>query len=326
MKRTKKISFFMLTAVVLLVGCSTGVHNDSEMVEKYSCINSVVEYSIKAPKSTEQNKYEIFFNAPFYRVCLGDDKDIELLTERDSYEIGEEVQLTGENVEMLNGTDVTIHAARLKECSNYNVPGVIVPNVNDEYIVIGVNLNFNGCIYDNVEIKSLEIPSLEFQFDFKNFSISTFDFAEGDIEDADNAVIDYSSGNGGIFANAALSDIGYVEIEGNVREDIESINIKSLDDAVTVITADNYSMYTELMDTYGILYEKHPEGYEKGSAISERYSYVCNDAGEHADAKMSNILISYKLKDGTVFNKFVYQPRVVDGPYLISGIVDEHIQ
>ena len=43
MKRTKKISFFMLTAVVLLVGCSTGVHNDSEMTEKYSCIDSVVE-------------------------------------------------------------------------------------------------------------------------------------------------------------------------------------------------------------------------------------------------------------------------------------------
>lgn len=352
MNKRKKISLFMLIAIALLTGCSTGAYNYTEIKEKYNCIDSVVDYSIHVPKSTEQNEYKVFFNAPFYRVCIGDDNDMETLLERDSYEIGEEVQLIGENVEMLNGTDVTIHATRLKDCINYDdycfrmayyygiqnlnkgyeeavdddVLGSfrkIISNINDDYILITVNINFNGCIYDNIKIENIDIPSLGFQFDFGNFSISTFDFADGDIEDSDNAVIDYSEGLGGIFADAALSNIGYVEIAGDVKKDIESISVKSLDDAVTVITADNYSMYTELMDTYGILYEKHPEGLEKGSAISEKYSYVCNDIEDQADAKMSNILVRYSLKDGRVFNKFVYQPRVVDGPYLLSKVVDE---
>lgn len=352
MNKRKKISLFMLIAIVLLTGCSTGGYNYTEIKEKYNCIDSVVDYSIHVPKSTKQNEYKVFFNAPFYRVCIGDDNDMEMLLERDSYEIGEEVQLIGENVEMLNGTEVTIHATRLKDCINYDdycfrmayYYGIqnlnkgyeeavddevlrsfrkIISNINDDYILITVNINFNGCIYDNIKIENIDIPSLGFQFDFRNFLISTFDFADGDIEDSDNAVIDYSAGLGGIFADAALSNIGYVEIAGDVKKDIESISVKSLDDAVTVITADNYSMYTELMDTYGILYEKHPERLEKGSAISEEYSYVCNDIEDEADAKMSNILVRYSLKDGTVFNKFVYQPRVVDGPYLLSKVVDE---
>ncbi len=325
------------------------------MKEKYNCIDSTVDYLINVPKSNEQNQYEIFFNAPFYRVCLGDDKDMEMLLERDSYEIGEEVQLTGENVEMLNGTDVMIHAMRLKDCIDYDdycfrmayYYGIknlnkgyedavdddvlesireIISNINDDYILVTVNINFNGCIYDNIEIKNIEIPSLGFQFDFKNFLISTFEFTGGDIEDADNAVVDYNAGLGGLFADAALSDIGYVEIAGDVKKDIESISVKPLNDAITVITAENYSVFADLEDTYGILYEKRPEGYEKGSVISEKYSYVCNDTEDYADAKMSNILVSYNLKDGTVFNKFVYQPRVVDGPYLISRIVDEYMK
>lgn len=59
----------------------------------------------------------------------------------------------------------------MKDCINY-----------DDYILITVNINFNGCIYDNIKIENIDISSLGFQFDFRNFLISTFDFVDGDIE------------------------------------------------------------------------------------------------------------------------------------------------
>lgn len=354
-KIKKSLYICLLLYIFLLVGCRSEKCNYSEMIEKYNCIDSVVSYSIKAPLSTGQNEYKIFFNAPFYRVYSGENKDLDLLSTRDTFEIGDEAELEGENVEMLDGAKVTIYKTKLSECVNYDdyclrmayfygiedlhtgiEEGVdedtlesirnIVSNVADDYTVLTICITFDGCVYDNVTIDSLKIKSLNFKFVFEKFLISTFQYKDGIVENEDNNIVDYTAGLSGLFADAILPEIGYIEIMGDVKSDIKNIEVTSLDDDITVITSDNYSKYREMEDVYGTLYETNSNKYAKGDTISARHCYINNRSLDNVDTKMSNVLIRYTIEDGTKVCRFVYQPVVVDGPYLIMKKMDEYIK
>ena len=263
--------------------------------------------------------------------------------------------MTGENVEMLNGAIVTMNKMKLLDCIDYDdycqrmayhfgieyldkgleedidaevLESIqeIVSNVGDDYTVISVGISFYGCIYNDVVIDSLRIESLGFEFEFEDFSISTIDFEDGMIEDDNNIVIDYTAGSAGMFVDAALSNMGYIEIIGDVKRNIENIEVSSLDDDITIITADNYSEYKELEEIYGPLYENNPIKYEKDETISATYTYIRNASVDGVDAKMSNIFIGYTVEDGTTIGKFVYQPTIVDGSYLIMEMLAEYIE
>lgn len=352
MKKTTALllSLIFIYSICCLSGCS-----DNAYIENY-CVDSRVSYVLSVPRSTDSREYSVFINAPFYRVFCNDDDFEDYVNGRDKLKIGVDAKLYGSNVEELNGSYVYIDQLALNECvsAEYYYERLAyceavkfmeqedngeldeklykkVKNISQKYMnkckVLSLNLVVDGCICNDITIERLEIPAIGVCINFDTFKLNTFEVPEGVVIGGDSPAIEYSE-FGGVFADAVVSNVGYLPVVGICAVDIENVNVTSLNNVCEVVNSSNYAKYQQLEEYYGPLYSAPKENnYVIDSDIQIEYSYVFRDDVEstNVDATMASLVVKVTSADGNEWWDCVYQPSIIDAPYLILPAIHEEI-
>jgi len=106
----KKLVFIVLVIFVNcfgIYGCgSFNILQEKDSLKESVCVDSKVNYIYTIPSCN--GKYNVAFQAPFFRVYSGKDVYSEYLESQSEYIIGEEVILYGENVDEMDGAIVSV--------------------------------------------------------------------------------------------------------------------------------------------------------------------------------------------------------------------------
>ncbi len=343
----KIVTFICIGMCMLLAGCrESDTKTDREIV-----INSKVNCTITVPKSDENRDIEVFWQTMFYQTYVNKDMypaldDIQL-----EYTVGENAELTGENVDLLNGAIVYITQTDMSELADeyyYSrlanayyqgymggtelVDSALLEKITDiveQYVdnakVVSVHLVVDACFDKNVRVESLHIPELGFDFRMDNLSIETIEIPD-DVEISDE-IIDLASFDR-IYADSHIAKYNYISIDGTATEDIKTISVESANSCCEVITEENHTRYEEEDVLYGSIYTKQKEtDYKKDSTVALEYTYAFeNGLVDNSDTTMASLIVKTDLADGRQVWSFVYQPSFVQGEYLFLDVVDEEIE
>lgn len=346
----KKIFTFILICIcIMLAGCNNKDNDTSS--GKELVINSKVNCTITVPKSDENREIEVLWQVSFYQTYANKEMYQALDDRVFTYTVGEDAELIGENVELLNGAIVYISQFNMSELAdeyyysnlanayyqvymggNEPVDSKLQEEIKDivaKYVdntkVVSANLVVGGTFEKDVKVESLYIPELEFNFPIENLSIETVEIPD-DVEISDE-IIDSSSG-GGMYADSHIAKYNFLPINGTAMEDINRISVESANSYCEVLTEENYKKYEETDVIYGSIYTKQKEtDYKKGSNIGLEYTYAFEDSiVDNSDTTIASLIVKTELADGRQVWSFVYQPSVILGEYLFLDVVDEEIE
>lgn len=346
----KKIFAIMLICMsMLLAGCKgSNADNDKEIV-----INSRVNCTITVPKSDENRKMEVFWQASFYQTYVNKEMYQALDGRELTYTVGDNAELTGDNVELLNGASVYITQCDMKELiydnyyndlantyyqiymgGNEPVDSELQEEITDiasKYVdkakVVVANLVVSGCFDKDVKVEELYIPELGFTFPMDNLSIETIEIPDDVEVSYIDDVIELNSG-GGMFADSHIAKYNFYPIDGTALADISKISVESANTCCEVINAENHKKYEQADALSMPIYTKQKEtDYKKDSAINLEYYYAFADKlVENSDTTMASLIVKTEQADGRQVWSFEYQPSVIRGEFLLLDIVDEEMK
>ena len=340
----KKSLLVILLSGLFLTGCS---QKQAESI----LFDSNVNCTISVPRSDDR-EIPVEFQVPFCQLYSGDDMYSEFLADGSDLVVGEDVILSGKNVECLNGAEVLLSQYSFSECikDNYyeklsasygttylgmdylsatdagfvkKVKKMVSPYEKNAFIVSAL-LQFSGCISDDVVIEKLTIPDMEFEYDFKHFTIETFD-VPGDVKTAyDEEVIDWTS-NGGLLVGSVLEPSGYALIGGVSNVDIKGMSIESSNEVCTVVNKDNYLNYADISEDFaGICEAQKLEGYKAGEEIDLEFDYVFSEFDQElidADVVMASLIVKIQDESDNMYWDYLYEVNASDGPFLMMKLL-----
>lgn len=348
MEKKFTVILICICMCIILISCKeSDSKSDREIV-----INSRVNCTITVPKSDENREIEVFWQASFYQLYVNKEMYQALDGRLFTYTVGETAELTGENVELLNGSTVYITLYDMSELAdeyyysslaNAYYQGYMgenkladsdltekITDIVGKYVdnarVVAVNFVADGFCFDkNVKVESLYIPELDFNFSMVNLSVDTVEIPD-DVEVSDE-IID-SSSFGGMFADSHIAKYNFLPINGTATEDIAKIWVESANTCCEVITEENHTKYEATDVIYGSIYTEQKEtDYKKGSTVGLEYTYAFEDnLVDNSDTTIASLIVKTELADGRQVWSFVYQPSVILGEYLFLDVVDEEIE
>lgn len=345
----KIIAFILICMSMLLAGCrDSNVDADREIV-----INSRVNCTITVPKSDENRKMEVFWQESFYQTYVNKEM-YQILDGREfTYTVGEDAELTGDNVELLHGATINISQYDMNELiydnyysdlANTYYQGYMggnepvdselqekITNIASKYVdktkVVVANLVVDGCFDKDVKVESLYIPELDFEFPMDKLLIETVEVPDDVEVSYIDEVIELNSG-GGMFADSHIAKYNFYPIDGIALADISKISVESANTCCEVINADNHKRYEEADALSVSIYTKQKEtDYKKDSAVELEYYYAFVDKlVENSDTTIASLIVKTELADGRQVWSFEYQPSVIRGEFLLLDIVDEEMK
>ena len=333
----KPISILLiLICLPLVAGCS-GAGNNRDL--NNSVIDSKVKYDLVIPTDSEGNPLNTFFSLPAYRLYT-DDYLSDSFDEDDEFIGGENVKLEGENVDALNGMVIELNQVSMRDAvesedefidnlkeyyqmnydSNFDEDkfrGLAKSYIND-YKILSIGMSYDGVIDKNVVVSSLSIPDIEFDYNFDSFTIRLEDSIDynDSVKNDTGDIIGYEA-LGGVFVDMSLPKICYLHLAGTAEADIADISVASLNNNCEVITSSNYDNLSKSNDLEGVPVPSEYKDINKGEYIDSSFYYIFNDTVEDCDATVSNLYVEIQDGSGQKWGNCIYQPSVIDGPYLI---------
>ncbi|MBQ9701294.1 MAG: hypothetical protein IJV71_11830 [Lachnospiraceae bacterium] len=319
-----KYILLILIGIFILSGCAK-----KEDVPEYT-IDSRVNYFITVPYNEEN-----WFSLSFYRLFNGNDDYSEVLDAyNNTFNVGEDAVLIGDNVEALNGATIRVTQMDFEQgetfCHNlaflynkkYGIVDTDLDNLEEleskvedcvyKYSanakILGMSISYLGNITDNVRIEQLQIPSLNITYDFQNFEIDTIKVPEGIVVNEEIA-IDHKIA-GGVFAGATAGGSGTKFIEGKALTGIKSLIVSS---------ANHY---------YYMADESLERSFKEGDEINLEYNYYINENlidCEQSDALAASMITKIMTENGVEIWEFEHQASVVTGSFLLKTLVFEEL-
>jgi len=342
----KKLVVLALAAVViisLLIGCVKPAPADF-------LIDSKNYFEIGVPYNSK-----VWFQAPWYRIS-GREYMTDHSMDFQTYTVGQDAELTGMNVDQLQGATITVSERNLKDQVNaYYYRDIFLvlnhlrgtkPARNRQgnlrlqdianvwyaltgYVqkakVLSFNLGFHGEITKEVQIDSIRIASIQYQATFDSFHITPLAIPEnrtGDIyEQLD------SGSFGGVSLYSSMSQAGYCLIEGTAKTAIRDIRVEGVNDSCVVLDKTNYSDFKKYSDNF---FEQTINGrnagpFAKGDEIYLEYDYVylrkTPEEFKHYDSAIACLRYIFTLDDGTELNGYSYQSSVIAPEYALVHLL-----
>ncbi len=345
----KTLAFVLICMCMLLAGCKdSDSKEDREIV-----INSRVNCTVTVPKSDENRKMEVFWQTSFYQTYINKELYPVLDDRNFTYTVGEDAELTGDNVELLNGATINISQYDMSELvdeyyyyrladayyqgymgGNEPVNSEVQDKITDivsKYVdkakVVSVNFVVDSCFDRDVKVESLYIPELDFEFLMDNLRIETVEIPNDVKVSYIDEVVDSASW-GGMFADSHIAKYNFYPIMGTVVANIGKISVESANTCCEVITAENHKRYEQTDVLYAPIYTKQKESdYKKDSTIELEYYYAFADKlVENSDTTIASLIVKTELSDGGQIWCFVYPQSIIQGEFLLLDIVDEEMK
>lgn len=342
----KKLAVLALALVVIfssITGCGKPAPADF-------LIDSKNYFEIGVPAGSK-----VFFQALWYRIS-GHEYMTEHSMDFQTYTVGQDAELTGRNVDQLQGATISVSEQNLKDQINsYYYRDILLelnhlqgtnPARNQEgnlrfqdiakvwyalngYVqkakVLSFNLGFYGEITKEIQIDSIRIDSIHYQATFDSFHITPLAIPEnrtGDIYDQ------LDSGSfGGVLLYSSMSQAGYCFIEGVAKTAIRDIRVEGVNDSCVVLDETNYSDFKEYSDYF---FEQTTNGryagpFAKGDEINLEYDYVClgktAEEFKQYDSAIACLRYIFTLDDGTELNGYSYQSSVIAPEYALVHLL-----
>ncbi|MBP3326940.1 MAG: hypothetical protein J6L77_11040 [Coprococcus sp.] len=345
----KIIAFILICVSMLLAGCK----DSNADIDREIVINSRVNCTITVPKSDENRKMEVFWQLDFYQIYVNKELYPALEGKSLTYRVGEDAELTGDNVEQLHGATINISQYDMSEMANDNYFSDLADEYYQEYMdgkepadsklqkritdiiskcidkakVVSVNFVVDGCFDRDVKVKSLYIPELGFDFPMDDLRIETIEIPDNVEFSYIDEVVDSASW-GGMVAGNHIAKYNFYSIDGTALADISKISVESANTCCEVITAENHKKYEEADALSVPIYVKQKEtDYKKDSTVNLEYCYAfANKLVENSDTTIASLIVKTELADGRQIWSFEYPLSLVWDRYLLLDIVDEEMK
>lgn len=338
---------------VLVTGCSNG-----KKVSEGQGFTAKGNYVYTVPKSTDSNKYSVDINASFYQLVYGDEGYDEGAYDSaydTDYEVGDDIEISGDNVEQLDGASVEVSVYDFEDDLSDDYYDNLSEAYNEKYSedisakeckkiinkykkdlkILRVTLSFSGCIYDDVSIDEIENPDDGQWISVDNFKIEAMDIPD-DVK-VDEGALTYLSDFGDSIDGQA-SKYCQLILNADVTADIDSLEVVSANDLCAVINDDNIDSYRALDEDFEYV-ENDKNSYKKGDEIKDEYTYAFDDSliGDNTDTAsnddsfvsnnatlVASIIVKTKLADGTENWDFFYPQEITEPHYLAVNLI--HMQ
>ncbi len=323
--------------LVFGTACSGGF-SSAEALE----VDSVEDYVVTVPQSTEDEEYMVQFECNFYRLYTGTDVYASQLPESGYYVVGEDAYLSGTNVEELDGAWIFVSELDLSDCSDYDsycdeatnmvwnklsqttvldLDYDTVEKKVKKYVssywkkthILCMSLLVVDTISTDISVTELTIPELDLTYSFDRMEIQVVEVPENVVVDEGDHIA-YTSGDG-VFAYYFVGRVGYLWIEGEATSNLYQLSAESLNEICEVVTTDNQSQYSEY-DVYG----ESPKDYLIGDTLDAEFAYVFAKSTTElldVDTQMASLLLRAQLEDGQEMWSFHYISSILDGDYLL---------
>lgn len=342
----KKLTVLALTALIIfssLTGCAKPAPADF-------LIDSKNYFEIGVPCNSN-----VWFQAPWYRIS-GHEYIADQPMASQTYIVGQDAELTGMNVDQLQGASITVTERNLKDQINtYYYRDIFLelnhlrgtkPARNQEgnlrlrdianvwyalhgYAqkakVLSFNLGFHGVITKDVQIDSIRIDSIQYQAAFDSFHITPLAIPKNQTDDI-YELLD-SGSFGGVNLYSTMSQAGYGSLEGVAKAAIRDIQVEGVNDSCVVLDKTNYSDFVEYTDSF---FEQTINGrdagpFAKGDEIHLEYDYVylgtAPEEFKQYDSAIACLRYIVTLEDGTELNSYVYPTSLRAPEYALAHLL-----
>jgi len=331
----RKIVVFVLVvllALTSLFGCAKAAPADF-------LIDSKNYFEIGVPYNSK-----VWFQAQWYRISTHEYFVDHSMPNR-TYTVGQDAELTGVNVEQLQGATISVQEHDLSEYVNagyyrnillelnhlqgttpeLNLTGDFrirdvakVRNALKGYVanakILSCNFVFYGEITKEVQVDSLRIASINYEVSFDSFRITPLAIPKNQTEEVYGKYI--SNGGGGTLVGPSMSQFGYCFVEGTSKSAIRNIQVEAVNDSCIVLDKTNYKEYTTYYDGFS---EQTTNGrvtgpFAKGDEIYLEYDYVylgkTPEEFKQYDSAVACLRYIVTLEDGTELSSYQYQTSI----------------
>jgi len=342
----KKLVVLALAAVViisLLTGCVKPAPADF-------LIDSKNYFEIGVPYNSK-----VWFQAPWYRIS-GREYMTDHSMDFQTYTVGQDAELTGMNVDQLQGATITVSERNLKDQVNayyyrdiflvlnhlqgtkparnrqgnlrlqdiasvwYTLNGYV-----QEAKVLSFNLSFYGEITKEVQIDSIRIASIQYQAAFDSFRITPLAIPKNQSEEVYEKYI--SDGGGGTLVGPSMLQFGYCFVEGTAKSAIRNIRVEAANDTCIVLDKTNYREFATYYDSFSeqTINGRDTGSFAKGDEIYLEYDYVflgkTPEEFEEYDAAIACLRYVFTQEDGTELNNYIYQTSIRAPEYALVHLL-----
>ena len=328
----KKHVVFALAALFILsslTGCAKPAPADF-------LIDSKNYFEIGVPSGSN-----VFFQAEWSRVSTHDyvkDPNFNAWL----YTVGQEAELTGVNIDQLEGATIYIREHELSEYAHgeyyrnifrelsdlqgktpeKNLMGDLrmrdvakVRNALKGYVANGkilvCNFAFDGVITEDVRIDTLKIASIDYEVAFDSFHITPLAIPKDQTEEVFGTYIEH--GWSGALEDSVMSQLDYCAIKGTAKSFIREIRLEAVNDSCIVLDDTNYKEYAEFCGDYNdsTMNSKRTGPFGNGDQIYIEFAYLnfgkAREEFEKYDAMVSCLRYVITLEDGTELNSYTYR-------------------
>lgn len=343
MKKHVVFALAALTVLLMLTGCA-------KPAPKEFLIDSKNYFEIGVPSGSK-----VFFQAPWYRVSTQDYLEDSGSNARE-FTVGQDAELSGVNVDQLNGAHITVRENDLSECVNTdyyknialqsfllqgitperNLAGDVrsrdvakVRNALKGYVahgkILSLNLSFYGEITKDVQIDSISINSIYYHASFDSFHITPLAIPDNQSDVIYEKYI--TGGDGGLLSGPSMSQSGYCLVEGAAQSAIRNIRVEAVNDSCVVLDQTNYREFAAYCDTFSesTMNGQKAGPFRNGDAINLEFAYLylgkTPEEFKQYDSAIACLRYIYTLEDGTELNSYIYQTSLLEPEYVLVRLL-----
>ena len=273
-----------------------------------------------------------------------------------TFTVGQDAELSGVNVDQLNGATIYIREHELSEYAHgeyyrnifrrlsdlqgetpeKNLFGDLrlrdVANVRNAlkgYVANGkilyCNFAFDGTITKDVRIDTLKIASIDYEVAFDSFHITPLAIPKDQTEEVFGAYIKH--GRGGALGDSVMSQLDYCAIKGTAQSAIREIRLEAVNDSCIVLDDSNYKEYAEFCGDYdpGTMDSKRTGPFGIDDQFYIEFAYLnfgkAREEFEKYDAMVSCLRYVITLEDGTELNSYIYQTSIRAPEYALVHLL-----